>query len=36
MKKLIIFMIALLFCGCGIASKGDGGSREMRYMSNYG
>lgn len=26
MKKLIIFMIALLFCGCGIASKGDGSS----------
>lgn len=31
MKKLIIFMIALLFCGCGIASKGDGGSREMNF-----
>ena len=26
MKKLIIFMIALIFCGCGIASKGDGSS----------
>ena len=26
MKKLIIFMIVLIFCGCGIASKGDGSS----------
>lgn len=31
MKKLIIFMIALLFCGCGIASKGDGASRDMNF-----
>ena len=31
MKKLIIFMIALIFCGCGIASKGDGASRDMNF-----
>ena len=31
MKKLIIFMIALLFCGCGIASKGDGASNSMNF-----
>ena len=31
MKKLIIFMIALLFCGCSIASKGDGASRDMNF-----
>ncbi len=31
MKKLIIFMIALLFCGCGIASKGDGASSNMNF-----
>ena len=31
MKKLIIFMIALIFCGCGIASKGDGASSNMNF-----
>ena len=31
MKKLIIFMIALIFCGCGIASKGDGASKSMNF-----
>jgi putative lipoprotein len=31
MKKLIIFMIALIFCGCGIASKGDGASSSMNF-----
>ena len=34
MKKLIIFMIALIFCGCSIASKGDGSSTsENLYIA---